>query len=315
MSAAKSPLVRRMFNENIWFARDSAEQESSTITTSYQISPEVLPNEGAVGQAMLDELDSLSRSKDGDIVIILLGGRGAQAMHRLLGERASNSNGEDSLLRRLRVFTQDALAPMRMGSGLSFVRDFERLLGPRFFEQVKSFSSFRTDAPDLEAEAVRYTALLEEAGGADIFFLGHGPEANAASHLAYIKPHSGGSIDDVAGLMPISSSILDHHITKFKAGGSTVTDEDVRECRNATHIFTLGPRAILDAKQIVQSIVDADTAPAKKQSYRRVLETEISSDPEQRSRQLDENPGLWVRLHPRVRSLVLPNVLESSDGR
>jgi hypothetical protein len=132
---------------------------------------------------MLRQLDELATSKDGDLVIILLGGRGAQAMHRLLGERALNSNGRDPLLGRLCVFTQDALAPMRMGSGLSFVRDFERLLGAGFFEQVKSFSSFRTDAADLEAEAARYVELLEAAGGADIFFLGHGPEANAASHL------------------------------------------------------------------------------------------------------------------------------------
>ena len=310
MSAAKSPLIRRPFKENIWFARDNPTRERDSSLASYDIKPEVLPSELAVGQAMLDELDNLARSKDGDIVISLLGGRGAQAMHRLLGERASTSNGKDSLLPRLKVFTQDALAPMRMSSGLSFVRDFERLLGASFFEEVKSFSSFRTDAPDLEAEAERYVALLEEAGGADIFFLGHGPEANAASHLAYIKPNSGGTIDDVAGLMPISSSILDHHITKFKAGGSTVTDDDVQECRNASYIFTLGPRAILDAKLIVQSIVDAETAPAKKQSYRRVLETEFSTDLEQRARQLDENPGLWIRLHPRVRSLVLPNVLD-----
>ena len=110
--------------------------------------------------------------------------------------------------------------------------------------------------------------------------------------------------------MPISSTILEHHITKFKAGGSSVTDEDVAECRSASHIFTLGPAAILDAKLIVQSIVDASTAPAKKQSYRRVLDTELSEDPDELARQLDENPGLWVRLHPNVRSFVLPDVLE-----
>jgi len=213
------------------------------------------------------------------------------------------------LLGRLCVFTQDALAPMRMGSGLSFVRDFERLLGAGFFEQVKSFSSFRTDAADLEAEAARYVELLEAAGGADIFFLGHGPEANAASHLAYIKPNSGATAADVAGLMPISKSIVDHHITKFKAGGSAIKTEDEDECRRATHIFTLGPAAILGATRIVQSIVDAETAPAKRQSYRRVLETKLSDDPVERTRQLNENPGLWILLHPNAKSLVLPNVL------
>lgn len=310
LTLARGSLNRRTINENIWFARDTGVAGGALNAPTFEIRPEVFESEVAVGAAMLAELDSVANSKQGDIVIILLGGRGAQGMHRLLGARAAESRGRDSLLPRLRVFTQDALAPMRMGSGLSFVRDFERLLGPAFFEQIRSFESFHTDAPDLEHEAARYVALLEEAGGADVFFLGHGPEQNAASHLAYIKPHSGATKADVAGLMPISSSILDHHITKFKAGGSKVTEEDVAECRSASHIFTLGPAAILDAKLIVQSIVDASTAPAKKQSYRRVLDTKLSSDPEEMARQLDENPGLWIRLHPHVRSFVLADVLE-----
>lgn len=37
---------------------------------------------------------------------------------------------------------------------------------------------------------------------------------------------------------------------------------------------------------------------------------EIASDPETRKTQLDQNPGLWLRVHPNVRSLILPNVLE-----
>ena len=141
------------------------------------------------------------------------------------------------------------------------------------------------------------------------FFLGLGPEAGAASHLAYIKPGSGATAEDLAGVIPISSRILEHHIKKFKVGGSTVTEADEKECRSATHILTLGPAAILKAKRIVQSIVDASTAPGKRESYRRVLETDISNDPVQRAAQLDENPGLWLRLHGNVRSLILADVL------
>jgi hypothetical protein len=110
-------------------------------------------------------------------------------------------------------------------------------------------------------------------------------------------------------MIPISSSILEHHIAKFIAGGSAVTDTDQAECRAATHILTLGPAAILAARRIVQSIVDARTAPAKPESYKCLLETELSADADKRARQLDENPGLWLRLHPNVRSLVLPDVL------
>ena len=60
----------------------------------------------------------------------------------------------------------------------------------------------------------------------------------------------------------------------------------------------------------MQSVVDAGTAPAKKASYRRVLDTVLADDVDVRAKQLDENPGLWVRLHPNVRSLILPDVLE-----
>jgi len=72
-------------------------------------------------------------------------------------------------------------------------------------------------------------------------------------------------------MIPVSPQILEHHITKFKAGGSAVNPEDEAECRRATNILTLGPAVILRAKRIVQSIVDADTAPAKRASYRRLL--------------------------------------------
>jgi len=304
-------LKRRAVGDNVWLAHSAindAEAELAHLPV-YDLRPEVIQTEEAVGRAMLEELEEAARAKPGELVIALLGGRGAQALHRLLGERAKAGDRE-GLLGRLHVFTQDALAPMRMDNSFSFVRDFERLLGEQFFRQVKSFTPMRTDTPDLEAELTRYVQKLEELGGLDIFFLGHGPEPGAASHLAYIKPQAGATAADVAGLIPISASILEHHVTKFKAGGSRVNAADEAECRRATHILTLGPAAILGAKRIVQSIVDADTAPAKRASYRRVMETQIAATAEERARQLDENPGLWVRLHPNVRSLILPNVLE-----
>jgi 6-phosphogluconolactonase/glucosamine-6-phosphate isomerase/deaminase len=304
-----SQIQRRAAGGNVWLSRaeDSA-RDRLTELSAHALNYEVLVSEAAVGRAMLAELEMAAREKIGDLTIILLGGRGAQALHRLLGDLARTSEG-DQLLGRLHVFTQDALAPMRMDNSFSFVRDFERLLGEAFFKKVKSFNSMRTDTADREAELVSYLERLGSSGGIDIFFLGLGPEAGAASHLAYIKPGSGAGAADLAGVIPISSSILEHHITKFKAGGSTFTDADEAECRKASSILTLGPAAILSSRRIVQSIVDADTAPAKPASYRRLIETEIASDPESRQRQLDENPGLWIRLHPSVRSLILPNVL------
>jgi 6-phosphogluconolactonase/glucosamine-6-phosphate isomerase/deaminase len=170
----------------------------------------------------------------------------------------------------------------------------------------------RTDTEDLEGDLVRYVERLESLGGIDLFFLGLGPEAGAASHLAYIKPGSGATYNDVAGLIPISQSILEHHINKFKAGGTVVSEADEAECRAAKHILTLGPAAILGARRVVQSIVDADSAPAKRDCYQRLLTTRINRDAETRQTQFDQNPGLWLRVHPNVRSLILPNVLESA---
>ncbi len=308
-STVSENLTRRVVGRNVWLRPQRASAEDAAQLQVQELKYEVIESEEAVGRAQFEEIQQAARNKEGDLVIILLGGRGAQALYRLLGEMA-RTDEIDHLLRRLHVFTQDALAPLRMDNGLSFVRDFERLLGRSFFGKVKSFTPIRTDTDDMEAELERYLEKLESLGGIDIFFLGLGPEAGAASHLAYIKPGSGASADDLAGVIPISSSILEHHINKFRVGGSTVTAADEEECRSATHILTLGPAAILKAKRIVQSIVDASTAPAKRESYRRLLEADISS-PMQRAAQLDENPGLWLRFHGNIRSLILPDVLET----
>lgn len=303
---ALQKLNRHVVGSNVWL-RPSASCDQSQFEVQ-DLNYEVVESEAAVGRAQFEEIQRAAGNKEGDLVIILLGGRGAQALYRYLGELAQ-TDSIDPLLSRLHVFTQDALAPMRMDNGLSFVRDFERLLGSSFFAKVKSFTPMRTDTNDLESELQRYLETLEAVGGIDIFFLGLGPEAGAASHLAYIKPGSGASAEDVAGVIPISSSILEHHINKFKVGGSTVSAADEKECRSATHILTLGPAAILKARRIVQSIVDASTAPGKRESYRRLLETDISNGAAQRAAQLDENPGLWLRLHGNVRSLILADVL------
>jgi len=304
---APKKILRRVHDQNTWLG-DSNPVHDRLMRTPNHIQPEILDSEEAVGRAQLEELKRIADSKEGDIVMILLGGRGAQAMYRIIGELAKTSELDD-LLKRLHVFTQDALAPLRMDNSLSFVRDFERLLGDAFFQKVKSFTPMQTDTNDLEGELTGYIEKLAALGGIDIFFLGLGPEANSASHLCYIKPGCGATAADIAGVIPISESILEHHINKFKVGGSAVTERDETECRAATHILTLGPAAILGARRIVQSIVDAGTAPAKRECYARFLETELSDHPQTRARQCDENPGLWLRLHPNVRSLVLPDVM------
>jgi len=309
MLATTKQITRwRSAGENVWLSHDVADSTRLARLPVRDILYEVLPYEEAVGYAMLAEIRNAAELKNGSLVIVILGGRGGQALHRLLGTMARMSD-YDALLGRLHVFTQDALAPLRMDNSLSFVRDFERLLGEDFFRKVKSFTSIRTDAEDLQSELAAYVERLESLGGIDLFFLGLGPEPGGASHLAYIKPGSGATYNDVAGLIPISPSILEHHINKFKVGGTIVSEADETECRATKHILTLGPAVILGARRIVQSIIDADTAPAKVESYRQLLTTKIADDAETRQRQFDQNPGLWLRVHSNVRSLILPNVL------
>src|SRR5438034_5039862 len=267
---SKSSIERRVVGENIWLRRAGIDEQAELMAhCPHALRYEVVESEEEGGRAMLAEIESAARHATGDLTIVILGGRGAQALHRLIGEKAK-TNELDELLDRLNVFTQDALAPMRMNNEFSFVRDFERLLGPSFFDKVKSFNSMQTDTTDLEAEMIRYVEALEATGGIDIFFLGLGPEPNAASHICYLKPGCGAGAADVAGVIPISQSIVEHHINKFKAGGATPNQADEIECRNATRILTLGPAAILGAKRIVQSIVDADSAPAKIDSFDRL---------------------------------------------
>lgn len=304
-TSSKKTLDRRLTENNLWLSHPISGVPQPPIRTNLEYT--VLETEDAVGKAMFDELVTYADETSGDMVVILLGGRGAQAMYRRIKTLAA-SDEIDDLLGRLHIFTQDALAPMRMNNALSFVRDFERLLGDNFFKKIKSFTPMSTETDVLENELIKYVEKLESLGGIDLFFLGFGPEAEAASHLCYIKPNSGAKLNDIAGIIPISPSILEHHISKFKIGGSSVSAEDESECRNATHILTLGPAAILGAKRIVQSIVDASSAPGKCESFRRMLQTKLSDNDVLLEQQADENPGLLIRLHPDVRSYVLPDL-------
>lgn len=305
-SRAKMIVDRRVSENNVWLRLPHEQLSVTPSGAAFRYN--VLENEKAVGEAMLNELIAYAAEKPGDITMILLGGRGAQAMYRMIANLAE-TNEIDDLLGRLHVFTQDALAPMRMDNGLSFVRDFERLLGPNFFAKIKSFTPMVTETDDIERELTAYLDKLKSLGGIDLFFLGLGPEAEAASHLCYIKPGCGASLDDFVGIIPISETILEHHIAKFKVGGSAISEADEAECRNAKYILTLGPAAILSAKRIIQSIVDASTAPGKIPSFKRMIETELSTDETELERQVDENPGLLVRLHSDVRSYVLPDLI------
>lgn len=304
-TSTQKTVERRVSGNNTWLSFPDSAGEVKASTTVF--APTILNDEEAVGQAMFDELVAYADAKEGDITIVLLGGRGAQAMYRIIS-RLAETDEIDGMLGRLNVFTQDALAPMRMNNGLSFVRDFERLLGPKFFAKIKSFTAMLTESDDLEAALAGYLEKLESLGGIDIFFMGFGPEAEAASHLCYIKPGCGARFSDFVGIIPISATILEHHISKFKVGGSVISEADETECRNASFILTLGPAAILEAKLIVQSIVDASTAPGKIPSFKRLIETELSTDPAELQRQCDENPGLLIRVHPNVRSYVLPDL-------
>src|SRR5215831_11605184 len=78
-------LARRLTGGNVWFY--DPETSADTILNRLSptpIEPEVMASEAAVGRAMVAEIEEAARARDGDLVIIILGGRGGQAMHRLL---------------------------------------------------------------------------------------------------------------------------------------------------------------------------------------------------------------------------------------
>src|SRR5687768_12170255 len=140
MSAASPQIIRRRsVGANIWLSHEAANPEYLANLPVRDLAYEVLRGEEAVGWAMLEEIRRIADAKAGSIVIVLVGGRGGQSLHRLLGAMAATSE-YDALFSRLHVFTQDALAPLRLDNGLSFVRDFERLLGESFFRKVASFT-------------------------------------------------------------------------------------------------------------------------------------------------------------------------------
>ena len=79
-------LSRRVVGNNVWL-RTSESRDNSQLEVR-DFSYEVLESEAAVGRAQFGEIKLAAENKEGDLVIILLGGRGAQALYRLLGELA-----------------------------------------------------------------------------------------------------------------------------------------------------------------------------------------------------------------------------------
>ena len=89
MSVPRSQNIRRrVVGNNVWLGHDSAgTNERLAQAAVHKIEPDVQPTEVAVGRAMWAEIEAAAKAKQGDLVILLLGGRGAQALHRLVGER------------------------------------------------------------------------------------------------------------------------------------------------------------------------------------------------------------------------------------
>ncbi len=81
----KSSFERRVVGSNVWLGRGRASAADLEVRP---LAYEVLPNEAAVGLAQWEEIERAAREKEGDLVIILLGGRGAQAMYRRVAEIA-----------------------------------------------------------------------------------------------------------------------------------------------------------------------------------------------------------------------------------
>lgn len=320
MTSDDSPSVQAMdkhinartVGEAVWLAGGSecpAQAQLAALAIN-DLRPEVLPTEDAVARVMLDEIRRVANEKTGVINLVITQGGGEMlSLFRLL-VRQAETNDKGDVLDRLNLWTQDALAPISPASTLSVAHELKRLLGDKFSGRVSGFNLMRADfdnRDELVRELARYVEELERAGGADIFFVNHNAEPQHASSLAYIEPHTGAQICDVAGILPAKASTVERYINDFKANGNRISNSDEAECRRAKYLLTLAPAAIMNARCVVQTITSADDA--KRASYRRAMLEIISSDAGLRARQLDANPGLWIRLHPRPRSLVTPSVM------
>src|SRR5688572_28696606 len=116
-TTSQNSIVRRAAGENLWLEKRDVAFRNDHFREPFAY--RLLEGEEAVGEAMLRELIEYASEKNGDVSVVLLGGRGAQAMYRRIAKLAETDEFDD-LLSRLNVFTQDALAPMRMGNSLSF---------------------------------------------------------------------------------------------------------------------------------------------------------------------------------------------------
>src|SRR4051794_24036229 len=84
---------RRVAGENVWLGR--ALSEAAPSAQARPIEYEVLPTEEAVGAAQWEEIERAAREKEGDLVIILLGGRGAQAMYKQVARIARTDEADE----------------------------------------------------------------------------------------------------------------------------------------------------------------------------------------------------------------------------
>src|SRR6266404_9105811 len=104
MTATMERIRRRVVGNNVWLSDPQPDPRAQLAQLpAHGLDYEVMKSEEAVGHAMLAEIEAAAQSKEGDLTLILLGGRAAQAMHRLIREQAK-TNELDHLLSRLHVF-------------------------------------------------------------------------------------------------------------------------------------------------------------------------------------------------------------------
>src|SRR2546423_15424689 len=87
-STSKQNIRRRSAGDNVWLCHDAAESDYLAMLPVRDLIYEVLPSEEAVGGAMLDEITNAAATKDGSLVVVLVGGRGGQTPHPVLGAMA-----------------------------------------------------------------------------------------------------------------------------------------------------------------------------------------------------------------------------------
>jgi glucosamine-6-phosphate deaminase len=234
---------------------------------------EVVPLQSAVEIASLaaDAVESVVRRNPGAVLGLATGSSPLPAYQELI-RRRETGNGPD--YSAVTCFNLDEYVGLRKGHEQSYRATIARELTDGL-----GISPARVNGPDpdpdhLQTAGERYEALIEEAGGIDVQFLGIGSDG----HLAFNEP--GSSLASRTRIKTLTAQTRKDNARFFSGGQEEVP----------THVLTQGLGTILQARHLLLIATGESKAAAVAQA----VEGPVSAS----------CPGSVLQLHPHVTVLL-----------